>query len=78
MGLAIEIRYDGVLYAGSFDLDAKPDRILLTVSAPSLGSRTTELRDAPPRLLAMMILRDLVERQRRRAAPPRMLQADAV
>ena len=68
VGIRIEIELDGRIYSGSFDLDARPKRLMLIVSTANYGSRITELGDAPPRILAKMILRDLVERALRRSS----------
>ena len=63
MSIAIEIKFDGRAYTGQFDLDAKPRRLVLTVSTAHYGSRTTEVGETPPHILAKMILRDLVEKR---------------
>ena len=63
MSIPIEITFDGRAYSGKFDLDAKPWRLVLTVSTVNYGSRTTEVGETPPHILAKMILRDLVEKR---------------
>jgi hypothetical protein len=62
LSFEIVVEVGGRTYAGRFDLDARARCIMLTVSTDGFGSRTTELGATPPRLLARMILQDLVEK----------------
>ena len=60
MSYQVDIEIEGQSYTGSYQInDGKRPREMMVTSA-RFGSRTTELGDTPPNLLARMLLRELV------------------
>jgi hypothetical protein len=60
MSYQVDIEIDGQSYSGSYQISAGRRPRELMVTSSRFGTRTTEVGDTPPNLLARMLLRELV------------------